>query len=500
MMTIVLSCPRLKSFVMIYGGAETQAANPWLLAEEQLAQDDLMVPDDDDDDDDGVVSSALASADMHHLVPFSGLTKLTIGEMEDRKSRLRHDWKDDILRILLASPDLKELTVSFSMRFTLSLWNGPGVAVNSFLHDLCDEYQINGGKPLKLSVLRLGLGVLVEPGDTPNEDREAPWPLKAPYLSKLTDLEQLQELYMDNRGRLDSNGYFWPDIGLYRNNKVAWDTFSQDKVPNLGQMTIVDQLELENLGEFLVPLVTIPVTTRIQNTEIRKRSGLDQVILKLWDSRVYPSPDPAAGIFSILAEDILAEDAVDESGTPPPDGQDPVWSAFFGLAANSSRLMVYTRCAGRGEGIYKMEQLEEGLRALPNLRELILGCPMNFDGFFKVATSQLIGPEAEYMEKRDLATTFGRRRWRKDVAYRLAQAGKGLRMIKFGRMAWRVLRGGGEDGSGVTRLLNMDRYEQRRRGCDRGPCNPYPEFAASLIGASFEYGDGVGAEHDARMW
>ncbi|EJT79796.1 hypothetical protein GGTG_04879 [Gaeumannomyces tritici R3-111a-1] len=553
MMTILLSCPKLKSFVMIYEPADNQASryrwnplfhqpaeepapDPNPPADWQLAQGHQMRPTGqgsctdsghcaDDEGYVGAVKSALASADMHHLVPFSGLTKLTIAEMDDPMERLKHDWKADILKILLACPDLKELTLSFSIDCIRLLFKDFGCLLAPFLESLCDQYQDSGGKPLKLRALRLGLGLLLAPSDAPEEydaksllapsnapeecdaksllaPSDAPKecdaksrPLKAPYLSKLTDITQLQEVYIDNRGKFDVGNLYWPEASQEGDNRIAWKTFSKDSTPNLRQMGLATDVELESLGEFLAPLVGVPVSSEIQNAEIRKRSGLGQVILKLWDTRDYPSGGDENGIFSVLAKE-----AADNPQAPGPDGQDPIWGPFFGLAASSSRLLVYTRSEGKNQGIFNMDQLEAGLRTLPELRELILGCPMHFGGWSKIPWPQIMDLEPDCMEVDDLVHTFGSRRWRKDVASRLARAGKGLQVVKFGRMAWRVLRGGGEDGSGVTRLLSMDKYEQRRRGCDKGPCSPLPEFAASLIGASFSYGAGVGVDHDARMW
>ncbi|KAL8383665.1 hypothetical protein RB595_010730 [Gaeumannomyces hyphopodioides] len=540
MMTILLSCPRLKSFVMIYQRSDDYASRYqmgpviYLPHGMQLAQFGLMRSAAqgvraesgygiDDEEDAEVVKSALASADMHHLVPFSGLTKLTIAEMDGQQTQLKHHWNADILKLLLASPDLEELTLGFSIDCIRSLFRDFDSVLATFLQSLCDEYQAKGGKPLKLRVLRLGLGILLAPSGAPEEGNAVapvegnvgapeggntnPKSLKAPYLSKLIDLEQLQELYIDNRGKFDVGNYYWPDTSQVGADRVAWKTFSEDSTPNLRQVGLANDVKLEALGEFLAPLVGAPVHSEIQNTEIRKRSGLSQVILKLWDTRDYPrrvrygtrsgegSHRGEGGIFSILAKE-----AADEASAPSPDGQDPVWKAFFGLAASSSRLLVYTRTEGKNQGIFHMDRLEAGLRDLPDLRELILGCPMHFEGWSRIPWPQVTDLEAEYVPATDLIETFGSRKWRKDVVFRLAQAGKGLRVVKFGRMAWRVLRGEGEDGSGASRLLSMDRYEQRHRGLDRGPCSPFPEFSASLIGASFEYGAGFGVDHDARMW
>ncbi|KLU90605.1 hypothetical protein MAPG_10457 [Magnaporthiopsis poae ATCC 64411] len=498
-MTILLSCPRLESFVMLYESAEMPSR---LTRTERSSRNrrrrdhatytgnrfDCCYSSDDKGHVD-VVQSALATADMHHLVPFSSLTKLKIGDMYgldsplvgDLDSRLKDDWKADILRILLASPDLQELSLAFGDGCVKSLDDRFATRLAPFLQSLCEEYHTQGGKPLKLRALGLGLGVLLK---------------SASDLSKLVDLEHLQEVYIDNRGKMDGSGRCEPDGGWGINTQIAWHTFSQDDTPNLRQVKLAsDVVNFERLGGYLASLIASPIRTQIQNREIRKKSGLSQVILKLWDSRQEPAghieptghgahtddgahfDDGVDGLFTVL---------VPQGNATSADGLDPTWQAFFGLAASSSRLVVYTRFSSGRDVIMNLAKLEAGLRTLPHVRDLVVACPLVWPGLVSLHMPKIryLSGESVFDECYHQAITDPR--WRGAVASRLARAGRGLRTVKFGFMAWRVLRGGGADGSEVTRLVSMDKYEQRLHGCDRGPANAFPEFAMGEPETSYE--------------
>lgn len=492
-MTILLSCPRLKSFVMVYEPAEVEESvrgSTYGPSRNRPFRNYGGNRSDSGYSRDGeghadLVQSALASADMHHLVPFSGLTKLKIGEMYDLKSRLKHDWKADILRILLASPDLKELTLGFNDVCVTSLVNDFTPLLAPFLRSLCEEYHAKGGKPLKLRALGLGLGVLLE---------------STSYLSKLVDLEHLQELYVDNRGKIGRWGHCEPDSRLEGDTKIAWDTFTQDSTPNLRQVKLAsDVVDFKQLGGYLASLIASPIRTRIQNTQIRKRSGLSQVTLKLWDTSKEPldyfafTEDGVDGLFKVLANSVAPQANASTVG-----GLDPIWQAFFGLAASSSRLVVYTKRSRGHDGIMHLGKLEAGLRTLPHVRDLVIACPLEFGGLTMLRFPKLCYLSGEVTVEEDLRRCFMSGRWRGAVASRLARAGKGLRTVKFGCVAWRVVRGGGDDGSEVTRLLSMDKYEQRRHGCDMGPASAFPEFAASGFEATFEAR--LCCDFVVRMW
>ncbi|KLU91334.1 hypothetical protein MAPG_09855 [Magnaporthiopsis poae ATCC 64411] len=476
MSALIRSCPHLKSFVMIYVPYSDLDHDMTGDDDDEASDEDGETSDDDDESSDSqepnkeVAKEAQHEeeedktvAGMHYLARFTGLTKLTVGQMEPLvgKDGEYRRWANDIVRILVACPDLEELTLGFSedgIRFDRRC--------EEFLQFVCLGYADRAARPLRLKVLRLGLGVALR--------RDADSGLPVPRISDLTDIYGLEELYVDCRKtNLSYNNYAQtrPSVAA-----IPWDVFKPDCCPALARIGIFPfPQDLDDIPAPLLSLLQLPVDHPLQQTAVYRRPSSDdnQVALRLGGfnpgfvvSRQEDDPDTAA--VTVTTQEV----------------EDAEWKAYLSLAANARSLFLQTVFDSVRLELKHQPHLEAMLRRTPGLRVLVLSAPLPVLGpaFHQPSTTgeQMDAMLAENRENTKLAISA---KWRKNLARRLAQAGRGLQIVKIGRHAWRVHRGSAD----TMQLLSMDRYEQRRLGCFRPPGHAFPEFAPSKIYTSLGY-------------
>lgn len=474
MSALIRSCPRLKSFVMIFV--------PYTDPEDDMWRDDADEISDAEEPDREVAEEAQAQttalgeeedmtvAGMHHLARFAGLTKLTVGQMEaafEQDGEYRC-WAEDVVRILVACPDLEELTLSFSERGVRSDRES-----GSFFRLVCHNYAKRAARPLRLKVLRLGLGLALR--------HDAGTGLPVPRISDLTDLSVLEELYVDRRNT-DPSTYHFLQTGLDV-GAVPWDVFTPDCCPALARIGVFPTPEdLDGIPTALLSLLQLPVDHALQQSEVRRRprSDSNQVALRLGGF------NPGFGLMEVC------EDQAATATATVQDQEDAQWEAYLGLAANARSLFLQTSFDEARLELKHQAQLEAMLGRTPGLRVLVLAAPLPVLGAaFHQRSTTVEQMDAMLAANRDNMKLAASTKWRKKLARRLAEAGRGLRVVKIGRHAWRVHRGGAD----AVQLLSMDRYEQRRLGCFRPPNHAYPEFVRSKVYASF----GDSHEYEAAM-
>ncbi|KAH7416781.1 hypothetical protein BKA64DRAFT_656098 [Cadophora sp. MPI-SDFR-AT-0126] len=150
--------------------------------------------------------------------PFTNLTTLELHEIHGDLDQARRD----IVKILLASPDLKTLSLSLNSDTVIRLDQEAQDIEEmggylDFLKTLIGEYVAAEGQTLHLRKLVLGLSIVLW-----EDDQQQP----ATYLDGLTNLSKLEEVYVCNNG-VDTQLYFDDPDG------IAWSTFTPETCPNL---------------------------------------------------------------------------------------------------------------------------------------------------------------------------------------------------------------------------------------------------------------------------
>lgn len=201
--------------------------------EEQLG----IALDSDWDHSDGLWNLRHLFSSAQHLPLFTGLNTLKLRSIHGDIVRQR----SAISRILLASPDLVGLNLAINSDTIFRLYHqGHSSDNQNFLENLCIDFATQGGKPLHLRSLCLGLSILPYQSTTdalsrlqPLENNEIPNQEIASYIFKLTDLSVLEEVSVDNGGRDDA-------LELYLGEKsgIAWPTFNHSLCPTLKSLSI----------------------------------------------------------------------------------------------------------------------------------------------------------------------------------------------------------------------------------------------------------------------
>ncbi|KAL8389075.1 hypothetical protein RB595_008808 [Gaeumannomyces hyphopodioides] len=488
MSALIHSCPRLKAFVTIFVPS-TSVDRYWATDYgSQMADEmsDYEEPEEFEEFNEAEASGVALEDDktvagMHHLARFAGLTKLTVGEMyEGPEADTADRWVEDIVEILLACPDLEELTLSFSEHCVDDSQGAFDGGRGKFLKFVCLNYSKRAARPLRLKVLRLGLGVILR--------RDPITGLVPQDISGLTDLSVLEELYIDCRKTSPFDNYDL-DEGLGA-RRIPWDLFTPDFAPSLARVGVFPYPR--NLDFFPVPLLSLlqlPVDSALHQSQVRQRPP-SQVTLRLWTFEVVAI---CPSIYLKNAGYVTSAKEVRRRVSPVlmPDTRQGLeeteesWEAYMGLASNASSIYLLTTSEAPRLGLKYQARLEAMLARTPGLRVLVIGAPwLALDSAFRDASATLEQMEAmvaTHGENNRLASSV---KWRKTLAWRLAEAGRGLLIVKIGRHAWRVQRGGGDGGADPVALLSMDRYEQRRLENFRPPSHLYPEFVMSKICSS----------------
>lgn len=140
------------------------------------------------------------------------------------------EWIPQLASILTKSPLLRELGLSLSAecerQYALSEKHR---ILLDFFKLLVANFHAQGGRPLRLKVLKLGYGVLLNaPGEPYSNDSLHP----AEYLSHLANTAALEDLYMDND----------LDVGCALNlrsccGQISWPTITSSTMSNLRRFT-----------------------------------------------------------------------------------------------------------------------------------------------------------------------------------------------------------------------------------------------------------------------
>ncbi|KAK3991430.1 hypothetical protein QBC44DRAFT_367881 [Cladorrhinum sp. PSN332] len=157
-------------------------------------------------------NSRSVPAKLEYCTPFQfrNLQYLTLDSMDHQID----GWMRAIVRILSVSPQLRGLALSIAASALVwCLDNGKQEQCTRFLDKLCDSYAEAGGQPLKLKTLLCGQAVI---------------PRSHESLVKLSDLEYLQELHIENKD-VESKVYgdiVFPVYGHTRSSFPANQSFS----------------------------------------------------------------------------------------------------------------------------------------------------------------------------------------------------------------------------------------------------------------------------------
>lgn len=145
-------------------------------------------------------------------------------------------WIRKVATMLGKSPYLKELGLSLSAECErqYALENSTKDFL-SFFPRLVERYKNQGDVPLRLRILKLGFGVLLNATHGPRQDGTTE---PAEYLFDLTERACLQELYYDND----------LDIGCSlslrtTSGHIAWSTVDSQYIPNLKRFTFTSLSE-----------------------------------------------------------------------------------------------------------------------------------------------------------------------------------------------------------------------------------------------------------------
>ncbi|KAL8364551.1 hypothetical protein RB595_003707 [Gaeumannomyces hyphopodioides] len=454
MPVLIRSCPRLKAFVTIFV-PNADLDRRWLYDDE--LPDGCEIKDDEDaEEPDEPAAKMIAPEDdellvgMHHLARFKGLAKLT-----------------DIVEILLGCPNLEEPTLSFSEYTVRNSELAFNHTCGAFFRRVCLNYSKCAARHLRLKVLRFRLGVVLR-RHLRGDDEEEPGAVALNrYLSGLTDMSMLEEVYVKAR-----RAYHQPDDSSHAVAPIPWEIFTPDCAP-----------ALRRIGQ------TAPVRDH-PKAAFRGQPGLTEALG--W--RDCPCvPGNSRGQHGLCSDDGNFDGRIAHRDLSR--RRISRYHQYLDLASNSNNLFLITEFDTATLQIKYQTVLESILARTPGLRVLVLGAPWpELDlAYAKYWTT---GEEMEAMIEatRRYKELAGSLRWRKALAARLAEAETGLRIIKIGRHAWRVWRGNVT--TGRPKLLGMDRAEQRRLGGFRPPCHMYPEFAMSMVYQSL----GKGRIYEGMMW
>ncbi|KAJ4397844.1 hypothetical protein N0V93_002081 [Gnomoniopsis smithogilvyi] len=145
-------------------------------------------------------------------------------------------WICKIAEILGKSRFLEELGLSLSAecerQYAREDWTQNSM---SFFLRLVDRYREHGYDPLRLRVLKLGYGVLLNATHEPRQDGTVE---PAEYLSDLTNLTCLEELYFDNDLDIGCSMSLRQTTG-----HIAWSTVNSPYLPNLRRFTFTSLSE-----------------------------------------------------------------------------------------------------------------------------------------------------------------------------------------------------------------------------------------------------------------
>ncbi|KAH6847098.1 hypothetical protein B0I37DRAFT_374290 [Chaetomium sp. MPI-CAGE-AT-0009] len=175
------------------------------------------------------------------LTVFSGLEELALDYLYEELPT----WRFQIAQVLKNSPGLRKLRLSIA-RTTIVRYaeNNDGAKFQNFFGQLCEEYSKTGSAPLRLRSLHLG---------------DAMQPYEADSVKNLTDLDFLEEVYIENDGIWHKGGT--PRAVDMGGGDIAFNVFGPDHCPKLRRFNfgVYD----ENVHQFLANITDGSFTRRL---------------------------------------------------------------------------------------------------------------------------------------------------------------------------------------------------------------------------------------------
>lgn len=384
-----------------------------------------------------------------NLAPFANLKRLEVLEIYSDFAEQRHN----IVSMLLYSPELEVLSLSLSKNEIMRMFSGSTMGdYQHFFYDMCKDFGEKtlerAVSPLRLRKLSLGLCVLLyQPqvrypsSQTPgNGFADCRYP--AHYLTKLTDLEYLEEVHIHNE---------WVDDGLdpewigEQNAAFAWQTFCPGYCPNLRRLSInrLDEAPAQFLRDLEEPrILTELVVNSMGNLTFElavelfeEKTGTyndtrdgEMRLSKL--GRISRTPNMLAieqqfpfGETTRLWKELMRCTGLRKLNVCTFLWSDTAIGMYTQMKPSHSQLDSYL------PDRHQRRQILKTISKLGNLSELCLRSEAPYEG-----------------DARQLSLAF---------ALQLAAVGKSLRYIKIGEYAWRVQR----DGPVVEKVDELDRWE-----------------------------------------
>ncbi|KAH6839570.1 hypothetical protein B0I37DRAFT_408969 [Chaetomium sp. MPI-CAGE-AT-0009] len=332
------------------------------------------------------------------LTVFSCLEELTLNNLYEELPW----WRAQLALVLRNSPRLRKLRLSIANQ-TLEHYNARGERekFDGFFDQLCDDYGETGASPLRLRSLHLGNAV---------------YPYKIASLQRLTDLNFLEEVHVENVG-VWHGGVI---ISLYENDgrRIIFDAFGPAHSPNLRRFSVAAYQS--DVHHFLATLD--PHSARKLAVSCRDMSlGYEPAALLRYNS-AYPSlPLHLRMLEMELRRDevrLFDNEGRDVNYWDVPSAALILENLVVGDDGTLEGLVAHlTETPGPKIGFEEMDLLVEALGKLDNLTQLAVNI---------------------YGEKRV------RRETANDIVGILAAAAPRLRYIRLYSWYWRVWRAAGD--------------------------------------------------------
>ena len=357
---------------------------------------------------------------------FTGLNVLKLrnihGDIANQRS--------DISKILLASPDLVGLSLSINSDTILRLHHqGHSNDNQNFLENLCVDYATQGGEPLLLRSLCLGLSILPYQSTTDAlsrlqslENNETLDQEIASYISKLTDLSVLEEVSVHNGGRDDA-------LELYLEEKsgIAWPTFNQSLCPTLKSLSFY--------------LLNEETRTWLQSDKEHDNNRLWWESHNLTQLRIETSDDGMDSVFELLSPEVGTPDSELDVQVPSVLILEEKISLGY-LESFLEKLLVCKYLKGlkfvidpryiSSRNILGPSEFLDAVKGLTNLEQLYVATGIQEMDFDETLKGECV-----------------------ELAYQVATVSVKLRHLKIGPLAWRIWRSEGQ-----VRLEALDKYEE----------------------------------------
>ena len=370
----------------------------------------------------------------HDLSRFKDLESLTLNQLGGDLAQ----WREDIVRVLLGSPNLRALDLSLSgMRIHEIHVGGGDQYDRRWFDQLCDDYAARGGVRLKLRSLRFGHAV---------------FPMDHVSLSRLTDLAHLEEVDVCNRNVSWGGGAI--EV-LYRSRHarsgIVFASFGPAHCPRLRRFAA--QRYGQDVYEYLVAAAREPAFARrlaVCVDGLGSRSAGDAAVFFKTSPKHPGFPLRARMVQLELNREKVEWFAHCDARDTPAKNIFDVIAASAGASLEGLALLVHhDRLAAR---FLELPSLEPALRRMPRLTQLA------YNPF--VASRNCLGANHVPVAPEIVL----------GAAHRFATAAPALEYVGMYRQFWRVKRHEG----GRVEMVELQRSEWRAVELFYHTCwNPY---------------------------